>query len=253
MAGFDPTYNPFTLKGKAILITGASSGIGQATAIECSKLGASCIVTGRNTERLLETFSMLVGDNHRQVVADISTQEGIDSLVADVECIDGLVNNAGVNKKKTLSFYKQEDLDFVYHTNVYAPMLLTKALVKKKKINKGGSIVFTSSVAAFSSDLANGIYGSSKSALMAYMHYCARELAEKNIRANAVLPGMVETKLIHSGLVSDDELQKDVLRYPLKRYGKVAEIARAIVFLLSDASSWTTGTSLVVDGGISLT
>ena len=93
---FDPTYNPFSLVGKTILITGASSGIGRATAIECSKLGATCVITGRNDERLNETLSQMVGDGHVSIVADISTQEGIDLLVDKTPSLDGLVNNAGV-------------------------------------------------------------------------------------------------------------------------------------------------------------
>ena len=93
---FDPTYNPFSLVGKTILITGASSGIGRATAIECSKLGATCIITGRNEERLNETLAQMAGDGHISVVADISTQEGIDALVEQSPSVDGLVNNAGI-------------------------------------------------------------------------------------------------------------------------------------------------------------
>jgi len=253
MANLNSCYNPFSLCGKSVLITGASSGIGRATAVECSKLGAKCIITGRDVNRLQETFGLLAGEGHQQVISDISLQDGIDNLISNIESVDGVVSNAGVNKKKVLAFYKQEDVDFVYQTNVFAPMLLIKALLKKKKINRGGSIVFTSSVAAFSSEFGNGIYGSSKSALTSYMHYCARELSEKQIRANAVHPGMVETKLIHSGVISDEEMQKDISRYPLKRYGFPEEIAHAIVYYLSDASSWTTGSSLIVDGGISLT
>ena len=249
---FDPTYNPFSLVGKTILITGASSGIGRATAIECSKLGAKCIITGRNEERLNETLAQMVGDGHQMIVADISTQEGIDSLVEQSPAIDGLVNNAGITKEKPIKFYKQEDLEYIYQTNAFAPMLIVKSLLKKKQINEGGSIVFVSSVAAFFSTLGNGIYGSSKAALMAYMHYCARELGVKNIRANSIHPGMVETPLIRGGAISEADLEKDMARYPLGRYGKPEEIAHAIIYLLSDGSAWVTGTSLTIDGGISL-
>lgn len=249
---FDPTYNPFSLVGKTILITGASSGIGRATAIECSKLGAKCIITGRNEERLNETLAQMVGDGHISVVADISTQEGIDALVEQSPSVDGLVNNAGITKEKPIKFYKQEDLECIFQTNAFAPMLIVKSLLKKKKINEGGSIVFVSSVAAFFSTLGNGIYGSSKAALMAYMHYCARELGVKNIRANSIHPGMVETPLIRGGAISEADLEKDMARYPLGRYGKPEEIAHAIIYLLSDGSAWVTGTSLTIDGGISL-
>lgn len=249
---FDPTYNPFSLVGKTILITGASSGIGRATAIECSKLGATCIITGRNEERLNETLSQMVGEDHQIIVADISTQEGLDLLVDQTPNIDGLVNNAGISKNKPIKFYKQEDLETVFQTNAFSPMLLVKGLLKKKKVNDNGSIVFTSSIAAFNSALGNGIYGASKSALMTYMRYCARELAAKNIRANSIHPAMVETPLIYGGSLSEADLKNDMERYPLKRYGKPEEISHAIIYFLSDAASWTTGTTLLVDGGISI-
>jgi len=244
--------NPFSLQGKRILITGASSGIGQQTAIECSKLGAKCVITGRNEGRLNETLALLDGCEHIAIVADLNSQDEIDKLVQESPELDGLVNNAGISINKPVAFYKQDDLNNVFQTNTFAPMMLTKALLKKKKLMKGCSIVFTSSVAAFQSDISNGIYGASKSALMAYMHYVARELAPKGIRANAVHPGMIETKLIHGGAISEDELQSDMQKYPLGRYGRPEEIAYAIAFLLSDASAWTTGTSMIIDGGLSL-
>ena len=249
---YDPTYNPYSLAGKTILITGASSGIGRATAIECAKLGATCVITGRNEERLLQTLNLLTDKEHQHIIADLATQEGIDALSASVPLLDGVVNNAGINRRKPMAFIKQDDLDYIFHTNTYAPILLIKSLLKKKKIAGGASLVFTSSVAACSSDLGNAMYGASKSALTAYTRYCARELADKLIRANAVLPGMIETQLIHSGAVSEEDLQADMLRYPLKRYGKPEEVARMITYLLSDATAWVTGQSFVIDGGITL-
>ena len=249
---FDPTYNPYSLVGKTILITGASSGIGRATAIECSKLGAKCVITGRNEERLNETLSQMVGEGHQEVVADIATQDGIDVLIEQIPNIDGLVSNAGIGINKPIKFYKQENLETIFQTNTFSPMLIVKGLLKKKKVNEKGSIVFVSSVAAFNSDLGNGIYGASKSALMAYMRYCARELAAKNVRTNSIHPGMVETPLIRGGAYSETDLQIDMASYPLGRYGKPEEIAHAIIYLLSDASAWVTGTSLIIDGGVSL-
>ncbi|MBR4263932.1 MAG: SDR family oxidoreductase [Paludibacteraceae bacterium] len=249
---FDPTYNPYSLVGKTILITGASSGIGRATAIECSKLGATCVLTARNEERLQEAMNQLAGEGHQYIIADLSTQEGIDTLAEHAPILDGVVNNAGTGRIKPLAFIKQDDLDFVFQTNAFAPILVIKALLKKKKIARGASLVFTSSVAAFCSNLGNSIYGASKAALTAYMRYCAQELADKQIRANTVHPGMVETKLIHGGSISEEELQKDMLRYPLKRFGKPEEVAHMMIYLLSDASAWVTGQSFVIDGGFTL-
>lgn len=246
------SYNPFSLEGKTVLITGASSGIGRAAAIECSRMGAKCVITGRDSGRLQETLERMEGEGHCQIIADIATQEGIDRLVEESPAVDGLVNNAGVVVSLPISFYKQEALDFVFQTNAFAPILIIKAFLKKRKIQPGGAIVFTSSIAPSETVAGNGIYSASKAAVTTFMKQCALELAPLKIRANAVLPGMVETKLIHGGAISEADLAKDMLSFPLGRYGKPEEIAYGIVYLLSDASAWTTGASLVIDGGCTI-
>lgn len=244
-------YNPFSLEGKTILITGASSGIGRATAIECSKLGANVIISGRNEERLAETRNSLIcqsGQEHMSIIADLTDEIQTTKLVESIDSIDGVVNNAGVNRIKPIHFIKMEDLDYIFHSNTFSSVTLTKMLVKKKKIKNGGSIVFTSSVSAFYNAPGRALYASSKSALTSFMRSFAIELAEKNIRANAVHPGMIETNFIKENL-SEEDLKKNISEYPLKRFGKPEEIAWAIIYLLSDASSWVTGTSMIVDGG----
>ena len=248
---YNPTYNPFSLKGKTILVTGASSGIGRATAIECSKLGAIVIITGRNSERLQQTYDSLYGLGHLQIIADLNNLEDLTSLVNQVPILDGVVNNAGIAKTQPISFIKEEDLQKIFATNTFTPILLVKQLLRKKKINKNASLVFTSSVSAIKSDLGNSVYGASKAALPSYVRYCARELAPKSIRANSIHPGMVTTPLITGGAHSDDDLQTDAQKYPLGRYGRPEEIAWSIIYLLSDASAWITGHSLIIDGGIS--
>lgn len=245
-------YNPYSLDGKSILITGASSGIGRRTAIECSKLGAQVILVARNIERLHETLSEMTGEGHIVFSGDLTIEEDIKRIVDGCPELDGVVNNAGIAISKPVTFYSDKDLNSVFGTNTFAPMLFNKWLLKKKKIKKQASLVFTSSIASRSSHLGNGIYGSSKAALSSYMKYCARELAAKGIRCNAVLPGMVETKLIHNGAVSEEDLKNDLLNYPLGRYGKPEEIAWAIIYLLSDASAWVTGHELIIDGGTTL-
>jgi NAD(P)-dependent dehydrogenase (short-subunit alcohol dehydrogenase family) len=243
------SYNPFSLEGKTVLVTGASSGIGQATAIECSKMGAKLVITGRNEERLNETFSQLEGEGHQIIVADLNTQEEIDALVDACPVLDGLVNNAGRGKSKPVNFLKLEDLQDVYQTNLFGVALLTKGLLKKKKLGKGASIVFTSSISSYMTAAGLAIYASSKAAVCGYMRTCAIELGVKGIRSNAVLPGMVETKLINSGTYTDEDKQKDLNLYPLGRYGRPTDIANGIIYLLSDASIWVTGLELVIDGG----
>ena len=245
-------YNPFSLEGKTVLITGASSGIGRATAIECSKLGARCILTARNEDRLNETLSHLEGDGHSYIVADLTNAEEIERLATEVPEIDGLVNNAGIAHTKLIAFLKQTDLDIVFSANTFGPVMLTKWLLKKKKIKNEGSIVFTSSIAALSANLGNSVYGMSKSAIMTFAEYCAAEVAGKNIRVNSVHPGMVNTNMTQSTLFSPEELEVDRNKYPIKRYGEPEEIAWGIIYLLSDATKWVTGTQLVIDGGVHL-
>ena len=245
------SYNPYSLNGKTILITGASSGIGRATAIECSKLGAHVIITGRNSERLQQTFDSLDGSEHMQIIADLNNLEELESLVNQVPLLDGVVNNAGIAKTQPISFIKEEDLQRIFATNTFTPIVIIKQLLRKKKLNKNASLVFTSSVSALKSDLGNSVYGASKAALQSYVRYCARELAPKGIRANSIHPGMVTTPLITGGAHSDEELKADMQKYPLGRYGKPEEIAWAVIYLLSDASAWVTGHSLIIDGGIS--
>lgn len=247
-------YNPYSLEGKTILVTGASSGIGQATAIECSKLGAKVIVTARNPERLQETFDQLVGEGHRQIIADISKEEDICSLVEQVPVLDGVVNNAGVAGTSLVTFYKKEEIESMFNTNTMAAVLITKMLVKKKKMNNPSSIVFTSSAeGVFGSTPANGVYGMTKAALNAFMQTAAIELGRKGIRCNTVNPSMVQTRMaIPTGAISAEQLEIDKKKYPLGRYGEPEDIAYAIIYLLSDAASWVTGTALKIDGGRNL-
>lgn len=249
-------YNPFSLKGKTILITGASSGIGQATAIECSKLGANVIITGRNKEKLNQTFQMLEenGQTHQQILADITDDSDIDKLVDQLPKIDGLVNNAGIVFLKPLLFYTRKSIEEILQTNLVSQMLITKAVLKGKKIKKNGSIVFTSSIGGvYSVSIANGIYAAAKNGIDAFMRTAALELGHKGIRVNSVNPGMTETKLaVNDNDLSAEDFEKDKKTYVLGRYGQPKEIAWGIIYLLSDASSWVTGTSLKIDGGKTL-
>lgn len=245
------SYNPFSLEGKTILITGASSGIGRATAIECSKLGATCIITARNEERLNETLSQMAGEGHQLIIADMAKEDEINAIVTQLPKLDGLVNNAGYQEFAPVSFVRKEKLDSILLINTVAPIILTQKVLKAKKINKEASIVFTSSLAGVGLGTpGNAMYATSKGAISSYIHVAALELASKKIRVNAVCPGMVDTKIIADSAVSNDDLQQDMQNYPLGRYGKPVEIAWSIIYLLSDASAWVTGTNMIIDGGL---
>jgi len=247
------SYNPFTLKGERILITGASSGIGQATAIECSKLGAELIITGRNEEHLNGTFDSLEGNGHRKFSTDLADLQNIKKLVDFIPILDGCVINAGISKPLPIQFINIIDLNETLQINTISPILLTQLLVKRKKLKKGSSIVFTSSISGvFYSSMGNNIYSASKGAINGFMKNAALELASKGIRVNSVNPAMVNTGLIRKGSITEEQYQDDMKKYPLQRYGTPTEIAYAIIYLLSDASAWVTGTSLLIDGGLTL-
>ena len=244
------TYNPYSLEGKTILITGASSGIGRATAIECSRMGAKCVITGRNKERLNETFLQLEGNGHIQLIADLSTQEGIDAIVETTPVIDGLVANAGFTHTSPISFIKEDHLRGVLQVNTVSSILLLKALLKKKKLLKGSSVVYTCSISGLGRvSVGNSMYAASKGAVYAFAKAAANELADKLIRVNTVCPAMVDTGILDAGTITREQLEADKQLYPLKRYGRPEEIAWAIIYLLSDASAWVTGTDIIIDGG----
>ena len=247
-------YNPYSLDGKVILITGAAGGIGRATAIECAKLGASLILTDINEDGLKTTLELLENqDLHRYIVANLTVDEEIDQLVGEIEKLDGFVSNAGVTKPAPVKFVNRTDLERIMSINAMAPMFLTQRLLRKKKFAKGSSIVFTVSIGGvYTTAFGNAMYGSSKGALQVFMKNVALESAASGIRCNSVNPGMINTGLLKPGTYSEEDRQKDMQTYPMKRYGEPREVALGIVYLLSDASSFVTGHSLIIDGGKTL-
>lgn len=246
--------NRFSLEGKVILVTGSTSGIGRVTAIECTKMGAKVIVTGRNNDRARETFSMLEGEGHQIITADLSIEEDIEKLVSEVPVLDGCVNNAGFNLIQLVPFIKPNNLDEIFKINTRSPIFLVHRLVKNKKLSKGASVVFTSSISARGiSSPGNSLYSASKAAVSAFARNAAVDLAAKKIRLNSVAPGMVETPLKSNKTeITEEQWSTELKNYPLGRYGTPEDVANVIIFLLSDASSWITGTEIVVDGGRSL-
>lgn len=247
-------YNPFSLKDKNILVTGASSGIGRAIAIECSKMGAIVYLTARNKERLEQTLSMLTGNGHRIICADLLIDEDLTNLVTSIDRkLDGVVQCAGYTIPKPFLFFSKDDIDAIMKVNFKAPVLLTQYLLKNKKLQKGSSIVSISSISGvYISAVANSMYSATKGALNGVIKGMAIELATKGIRVNSVNPGMITTDIFKDRSIGDTELAEDVKHYPLKRYGKPEEVAYGVIYLLSDASSWSTGSNLLIDGGYTL-
>ena len=243
-------YNPFSLKGKTILVTGASSGIGKATAIECSKMGASVVIIGRDEIRLKETYNDLEGNSHSLYLADLTSDEDQELLLTKLNSLNGLVHSAGIIKRVPLKLISKKSYEEILKINLLAPAFLTKLLYKSKLLKPEASIVFISSVGSNLASPGNIMYMSSKGGLNSFMKGTALELAEYGIRVNAIEPGMIKTNLTKT--IPDEELEKDVKRYPLGRYGSPEEVAFAAIYLLSDSSKWITGSIITIDGGLSL-
>lgn len=248
-------YNPYSLKGKTILVTGAGSGIGRATSVESSRLGARLILVDINEAGLNETIKLLEAPEreHLVYVVNLCDEDAVEEMVKSLPVINGCSHNAGITKLVPVQFITADEINRIHQVNLIAPMILTKHLVKKKKLSRPSSIVFTASAGGvFCASSGNAIYAASKCGIDAYMRTAALELASKGIRCNSVNPGMVETPLINRGQVSPEQHEKDKESYPLGRYGQPEDVALSTIFLLSDASSWMTGTALKIDGGFTL-
>ena len=243
----------FSLAGKTILVTGASSGIGKAVAQQCAAAGAACILTARNQERLLQTLETLEGDGHQIIKSDLSTIEGVQDIVKCLPKVNGMVCCAGVVETKILKFTEECDLLNLFNTNAFSAIRLVREMVQQKRLQKESSIILISSISGVRCGYLGGsIYGATKGALEGFTKATALELAPQKIRVNTITPGMIETPLLDGKDIDVEQLEADKLRYPLKRYGQTDEIGYTAVYLLSDATKWMTGTSLLIDGGYTL-
>lgn len=246
-------YNPFSLEGKTVLVTGASSGIGRGIAVECSKMGARVVINGRNQERLQRTFDQLEGEGHIQIVADLSKQEDIERLADEVPSLNGFVNSAGIPKICPVKRIDRQTLEEIMNVNAFGPILLTSQLLRKKKLQKKSSIVLIASISGVCmANTGEGPYAATKAALAGYTKTAAFELAAQGTRVNTICPGLVPTEILtlSNEMFSEDQLKETMYgRYPLKRVGTPEDIANGAIYLLSDASSWVTGINLVIDGG----
>lgn len=245
--------NPFSLVGKRILITGASSGIGKAIAQQCAKMGAKLVISGRNKERLDDTLSTLVGEEHQAIQADLDNETEIKLLVDKLPVLDGLVLAAGFVEMWPVLFATRERINKIFSTNLYSPLEIIRLVIKKKLFKPGFSIVAIDSIAGTTDFCpANGIYGAGKAALASFLKYVAVEMASKSIRVNTISPGMVLTPMHTNGAVNSEKLEETVGKVPLKRWGKPEDIAYGAIYLLSDAASYLTGTDICIDGGYTL-
>ncbi len=243
-------YNPFSLAGKTVLVTGASSGIGRGIAVACSKMGAKVIINGRNEAKLESTASLMADGSATIMLGDLTDNAKMVSLVGALPKLDGIVHCAGIGQRIPCKSIKEEDVDGVIGVNFKAPVLLQAEILRQKKINKGGSVVFIASISSWSPSMGNSVYSASKGAIISYANCLALELAPRQIRVNCISPAMVWTDLILADGTDEQKLKEDESRYPLKRYGRPEDIAHLAIYMLSDASTWMTGSNVKITGGV---
>jgi len=244
--------NPFSLDNKIIIVTGASSGIGKEVALTLAKFGAKLILNGRNEERLSHVAELIGAESTIVIAGDLNQQETIDKIIASSQYVDGVVHSAGLLRLLPFKSISMSALNEMMEVNFTSPTHLSLALAKKKKLIQGASIVYITSInGAIVGSKANSMYAASKGALTGMMKAMAIDLAKSNIRVNSIAPGMIETEGTQgiTSQVTEYAILEDIKKYPMGRYGRPADVANACVYLLSEASSWVTGTTLVVDGG----
>lgn len=244
---------PFHLSGKKILITGATSGIGSHTAKRISEMGASVILHGRNRDKLEEVRSSCVSGSGEIILSDIGTTEGRSQLVSACEPVDGFVNCIGAVQPFPVRFIDQRKIDETMKVNFEWPLLLTSELIKFKKFKPGSSLVYLSSISSDRPQRGATLYGASKASIEAFVKVLAQELSTQKIRVNSVAPAMVRTPMYDRAeeMMSKEEMDIHISRY-LLGVGYPEDVANGIIFLLSPASRWITGTNLIMDGGLLL-
>ncbi|MPT05101.1 MAG: SDR family oxidoreductase [Delftia sp.] len=250
-------FNPFSLENRRILVTGSTSGLGKAIALACAKMGAIVICTGRDAERLAQTLGELEAISrspHQGVQADLTQISGRDDLVAAVGKVElhGVVHSAGILRMSPVRMMTEQHLREVQSINVDAPLLLTQALLKRNLVAAGGSIAFIASISAHIGVHGVTAYAGTKGALLAMTRCLAIEVAKRRIRANCISPALVETPMLRENAAPMiGSMEQELSKYPLG-LGKPEDVANATIFLLSDASRWITGTTLIMDGGLTI-
>lgn len=248
-------HNPFSLDGKNIIVTGASSGIGQQCAIDCSKQGARVVLIGRDEKRLHQTLSQMDGQNHKILNLDLTEIESmihkVNEAIKEIGPISGVINCAGISSVTPLKLIKEADATAMLRTNVYSAIFLTKEVCKMGNYNKAGcSIVFLSSIMGIVGESAKTMYSLTKGALQSASRSLAIELAPKKIRVNCIAPGVIITP-INSNLphIADPEKRMALEKMHPLGLGQTTDISNACIYLLSDAARWITGQIIAVDGG----
>ncbi|MCX6247529.1 MAG: SDR family NAD(P)-dependent oxidoreductase [Bacteroidetes bacterium] len=241
----------FDLNGKTVLVTGASSGIGKQTAITASKQGARLVITGRNAERLEETFKSLHGEGHLQLLADLTIQADIDRMVAQLPILNGLVHSTGISDMTPASYITSETIARTFRISFDAIVLLTAGILSRKKLAKNdSSIVFISSISTTYPFIGGSMYVSAKAAIEGYARVLAKELVQRGTRVNCIAPALVRTPMMDETAVNySQEVVDQIEKLQPLGLGDPEDVANTIVYFLSDASKWVTGGHLILGGG----
>lgn len=242
--------DPFSLEGKRILVTGASSGIGRQVAISFSHRGASVVLSARNEERLAETRGAMAPGDHAIIRADITDTAQRNMLADSAGTLNGVVHSSGTSVLSPIRLATERHLRELFALNYEGPILLTQRLLYRKAIQNGGSILFLASIAAHIGVAGVGVYSGTKAALLATIRCLALEVVKSKIRVNCLSPSLVASPLLDlmAQNVSLEEKSKD---HPLG-LGTPEDVSNAAIYFISDASRWVTGTTLIMDGGLTI-
>lgn len=241
------------LNGKKIIVTGGSRGIGAAIVQSLAEAGAQVAFTYSSKEESAKNvLSSLKGEGHFYVQMDVSQEDSVNKGLEQIQTkwseIDGLVNNAGITKDGLLLRMKADDFDQVIATNLKGTFLLTKLVSKIMMKARRGSIVNITSVIGQTGNAGQANYAASKAGTVGFSKSVAQEIASRNIRVNCIAPGFIATEMTH---VLNDEVKAKIMeKIPLQRMGEAKDVANAVKFLLSDESSYITGHTLSINGGM---
>jgi len=247
-------YKPDSLAGKTYLVTGASSGIGKATAILLSKCGARVVINGRDESRLRETMIDLAGSGHLTAAAPLETAdqtfEWLKGLLGISGPLDGVFHCAGIELVRPIRMIKQAQLDEVFGSSLFAAFGMARALSGKNAMVDAGSLVFMSSVSGSTGQVGMTAYAAAKAAIDAMVRSLSCEMAGRKIRVNSIAAGAVQTAM-HDRLTkgSGEDATLAYSQAHLLGFGEPNDVAQAALYLLSPVSRWVTGTTIVVDGG----
>jgi 3-oxoacyl-[acyl-carrier protein] reductase len=243
------------LENKTALITGASRGIGKGIAVEFAKQGANVAFTfnasaeaAKELEKELESFGIKAKGYQSNAANFDAAQELVKQVLEDFGSIEVLINNAGITKDNLLMRISEEDFDQVIEINLKSVFNLTKAIIRPMMKQRAGSIINMSSVVGIKGNAGQTNYAASKAGILGFTKSVALELGSRNIRCNAIAPGFIETEM--TGKLDEKTVEEWRKAIPLKRGGTPEDVANACVFLASDMSSYITGQTLSVDGGM---